>query len=329
MFENIIGQSSIKNMLQSSIKNDKISHSYIFEGAAGMGKKLMAYTFAGYLVCETGNSCGKCRGCVLAKTGTHPDIITVRPKDGKKNIGVDDVRETIKTAQVKPYMAEKKIIILPDCDGITAEAQNAMLKVIEEPPEYIVFLILIQNSNTLLETVRSRSIKLEFLPYSDDEIKKAIAVSEINPYILSYCEGNIGRAKELVFDDEFVHLRNEFFEKLPSLKSTSGYKSFEIANFFESSKDNADILLDFMLSFFRDVLLKKTGGCDMLQNTDKSEMIEDFSDKMTIKSAVDMIEMIIKTKQMLSRNVNYSLAVNTLAYGSWEVIYGRNSRSKI
>ncbi len=329
IFEDIIGQKSLKNMLTESIKNDKISHSYIIEGARGMGKKLLAYTFANYLVCETHTSCGSCRGCIQASAGTHPDIITVLPEEGKKTIGTDVIREVIKTALIKPYSADKKIIILPDCDGITAEAQNAMLKIIEEPPPYIVFMILIQNSNSLLETVRSRSIKLSMQLYSDAEIKQALGTENINPYILSYSEGNIGKAKELVFDDEFVSLRDSFFEVLPHLIKNERYPVFKITEFFESNKDNSKLLLDFMLSVFRDVILMKLNAVNMLQNVDKSDIISRFEENVTMKAAVIIIGKILKTKQMLARNVNFSLAVTEIINGGWEVIHGRDSRSTI
>ncbi len=329
IFEDIIGQETVKNMLMRSINADKVSHSYIIEGAKGMGKKLVAYTFANYLVCENHTVCGSCSGCLKAKAGTHPDILTVLPDEGKKTIGTDNIREIIKKAMVKPYEADKKIIILPDCDGITTAAQNAMLKIIEEPPPYIVFLILIQNSNSLLETVRSRSIKLSMSLYSDTEIKKALGGADINPYILAYCEGNIGKAKELVFDEDFITLRDSFFEILPYLTAEKRYKVFEIADFFEKEKDNAELLLDFMLSFFRDVILIKCGNGNMLQNTDKSHLPQMFSDKITMAAAVEIVALILKTKQMLARNVNFSLAVVGLANGSWEVINGRNSRNTI
>lgn len=331
-FEDIIGQETVKNVLLSSLRQNKVSHAYILEGDAGMGKKLMAYTFADYLVCSEKTSCGICQDCVLAEAGTHPDIITVHPAEGKKSIGVEEIRRVVGEASVKPYMAAKKVILIPDCDTLTPSSQNALLKVLEEPPEYIVFLLLVQNSNYLLETVRSRSIKLTLQPYTAEEMIQGVRGRSVQPqaglsHILAYAGNNIGKAIELSEDEEFAELRDKVLRAMPSLFTDNHYKMYEMVRLFEEQKNNAAVLLDCMLSVFRDLILMKNGCEKLLQNTDFEDQLTGLEQKAQMGSCVALAGDIVKTKEMLSRNVNYNLLVTALINGCWEVLHGRDSRS--
>ncbi len=328
-FDDIIGQNKIKKVLLRSIKNNRVSHSYIIEGEKGMGKKLMAYTFANYLVCENGCACGICSGCMLAKAGSHPDIITVFPEEDRKTIGVADVREIILKAQIKPYSAKKKVIIFTGDYPVTAAAQNAMLKIIEEPPAYIVFIILVQSSEELLETVRSRSVTLSMERSSNDEIEKALGINGVNPYILAYSDGNIGKARSLTEDENFIALRDEFFEVITGFISQRHYDVFKISSFMEKHDGQKDTLLDFMLSIFRDITLIKCENAGLMQNIDKKNIIMEMEEKISMAAAVEMVGHVLNTKQMLAYNVNSALAITELACGGWEVIHGRNNRRSL
>jgi len=139
---------------------------------SAINNKLIANTFAAYLVCNNKTSCGVCESCKLAAGGSHPDIITVLPE--KKQIGVDDIRQVIKSISIKPYMADKKVVIIPDADGITPEAQNALLKVLEEPPPYGAFLLLSATPERLLPTIRSRCTELNLQALSPGEMAEAL-----------------------------------------------------------------------------------------------------------------------------------------------------------
>ena len=127
-FFDMAGQSKIKTLLENSIKTDRIMNSYIIEGDDGMGKKTLAKIFAGYLVCENGTSCGKCRSCVLYEAENHPDVITVKKDESKKALDVDSLRsQVMEFAYVKPYISRRKVIIIPEYGGIGAASQNALL----------------------------------------------------------------------------------------------------------------------------------------------------------------------------------------------------------
>ncbi len=321
-FDDIIGQELIKNFLLTSIRRGKVSHAYVIEGDSGMGKKLIANTFAAYLVCDSKSSCGACESCLIASGGAHPDIITVLPE--KKQIGVDDIRQVIKSVSIKPYMADKKVVIIPDADGITPEAQNALLKVLEEPPEYVVFMILIQNAELLLDTILSRVMKLSLTPYKEADIKKALGGESA---IIAASENNIGRALALSGDETYLEMRNNCLNQIENLMSGRQICIFDTVDFFEKNKEETGKILNIMLGFFRDIIFIKLGQRELLQNKDKTGSLVHLSDKIPLGGAFEAAQCIVKAQKMHSRNVNYGILITALANGCWEVLNGRNSRS--
>jgi len=321
-FDDIIGQELIKNFLLTSIARGKVSHAYVIEGDKGMGKKLIANTFAAYLVCNNKTSCGVCESCKLAAGGSHPDIITVLPE--KKQIGVDDIRQVIKSISIKPYMADKKVVIIPDADGITPEAQNALLKVLEEPPEYVVFLILIQNAELLLDTILSRVMKLSLAPYTEADVKKALGTENA---IVAASENNIGKALALSGDETYLDLRDRCLGQIENLMSGKRLCIFDTVEFFEKNKDDAGKILDIMLGFSRDIVFIHLGQKELLKNKDKTDVLTRLAEKVKLFGAFRMAQYITEAQKMHSRNVNFNILTTALANGCWEVLNGRNSRS--
>ena len=165
-FKDIIGHEDIIRHFKSSIEMDKISHAYIIAGQVDSGKKLLAKAFATALQCENGmtEACGTCKSCKQMQSGNHPDVIMVtHEKPGV--ISVDEIREqVIESIAIKPYRSKYKIYIIPDAQLMNTQAQNAILKTIEEPPEYGILLLLTSNLDKLLPTVQSRCLVLNTKP---------------------------------------------------------------------------------------------------------------------------------------------------------------------
>ena len=163
-FKDVVGHKDILKYISSAVENNRVSHAYILNGERGSGKKMLANLFAMTLLCETGDNepCGKCHSCKQAERGNHPDIIRVT-HEKPNSISVDDIRTQVNnTVDIKPYQGPYKVYIIPQADMMTPQAQNAILKTIEEPPSYAVFLLLTENAETLLPTInswRSRIIK--------------------------------------------------------------------------------------------------------------------------------------------------------------------------
>ena len=172
-FEEILGNEMVKDHFKKAIQNHKISHAYILTGEAGMGRKSIANAFAMTLLCEKGGSepCMICHSCKQVMSGNHPDLIYVtHEKPG--SIGVDDVREQINdTIMIRPYSSYYKIYIVDEAEKMTVQAQNALLKTIEEPPSYAVIILITTNQEAFLPTILSRCVQMKLKPLKDFTIK--------------------------------------------------------------------------------------------------------------------------------------------------------------
>lgn len=224
------GNEPVKAALSGMLRGGRIPHALILEGAAGLGKKTLASFIAAAAVCtqadtsdDTGDGtdcgtggggipCGRCGSCHLAAGGVHPDVITIRPAG--QTLSVDAVRQVRQDAYTLPHQAPRRVFLFPEADAMTEQAQNALLKVLEEPPAYVVFLLLTVSASRLLATIRSRSVILTLSPPAPEEAADRVmalaaaqrggepdGLSPSREKILSALRaegGNIGRALELL-----------------------------------------------------------------------------------------------------------------------------------
>lgn len=318
-FSHIIGQKEITVSLENSLSRGKIGHAYIFSGPKGIGKKTVARIFAGLLLCSKGNSsqsCGQCLSCQLFESGSNPDFHEVNPDSG--SIGVDEIREVIGDIGIRPMYSNRKVLLIADAGRMTAQAQNSLLKTLEEPPSYGVIILTASNYGALLETIRSRTIRLNFRKNSYREVRSLLEAkfgSDIQAldFIASYSDGVIGTALKLADSEEFIELR-EKIAAIPTGLNNSGLKAvFEYYPFFEANKDNAEVILDMLLLLYRDMLVcKNSGNENILINSDKKDIIFNnaavFSENRLIKS----IEAIEETRRNLKYNANYQLSMEVM-----------------
>ena len=163
MFQNILGNNKIKESLQESVKNNKISHSYLFIGMSGIGKKIIAKEFAKAILClESEKYCNNCKSCLEFDGENNPDFSIIEP-DGN-TIKIEQIRDMQRRVQEKPIISSKKVYIIDNADQMTKEAQNALLKTLEEPPEFVTIILIGENENEFLATIKSRCMILHFNP---------------------------------------------------------------------------------------------------------------------------------------------------------------------
>ena len=202
-FKDVVGHKNIIKYIESAVQADAVSHAYILNGERGSGKKLLANLFAMSLQCqdrdENGEACGKCQSCKQALHGNQPDIIRVS-HEKPTTISVDDIRQQVNNdIVIKPYSSKYKIYIIPEADLMSVQAQNALLKTIEEPPEYAVIMLLTENAEVLLPTIRSRCVMMKLRNIKDQLVKKYLMEQmEIPDYKAEVCvafaQGNMGKA---------------------------------------------------------------------------------------------------------------------------------------
>ena len=224
-FEDILGHEQIKDYFKHALERRQVSHAYILTGEAGMGRKTLANAFAMALQCEDGETraCGTCHSCRQFLTDNHPDVIYVtHEKPG--SIGVDDIREQINdTIMIRPYSGNYKIYIVDEAEKMTVQAQNALLKTIEEPPSYAVLILITANPDAFLPTILSRCVQLKLKPLRDsiirDFLTDNLSVPEIKADVYAaFARGNLGRAKKMAESEDFQHLYDELLYLLKNIR---------------------------------------------------------------------------------------------------------------
>lgn len=168
------GNERIRESLGSIISSGRFPHAIIIEGETGVGKKTLARFIAKNAVCESSSACGQCRSCRLADAGTHPDIETVTLLDGKKSIVNDQVESLRTTAHHSAHTADRRVFIIEEADTMNAKSQNLLLKVLEEPPSDVIFILIATATEKLLETVVSRCVVFALYPPSFEDAFKVL-----------------------------------------------------------------------------------------------------------------------------------------------------------
>lgn len=319
-FHDIVGHEQIKEHFQMAIENQKVSHAYILTGEAGMGRKSLAHAFALALLCEKGTAepCMECHACKQVLSGNHPDLIHVT-HEKPNSIGVDDIREQINdTIMVRPYSSYYKIYIVDEAEKMTQQAQNALLKTIEEPPAYAVIILLTTNQEAFLPTILSRCVQLKLKPLRDFVVKnyltEALHVPEADADIFAaFARGNLGKAISLVSSEDFKVMHQEV---LKLLKSIQNMDISELLDSIKTLKDqNLDIYecLDFMQMWYRDVLLYKvTKDLNLLIFKDQYRSINEISMNSSYEKLERVLEAIDKARVRLDANVNMELAMELM-----------------
>ena len=319
-FKDIIGQEQIKEHLQNALSTGKISHAYIINGERFAGKEFIAQIFAMALQCEAegGKPCQECHSCKQTLSANQPDIIRVtHEKPG--SIGVDDIRAQINgDIAIKPYSSPYKIYIVNEAEKMTVQAQNALLKTLEEPPAYAVILLLTTNVNSLLQTILSRCVVLNMKPVADKLVKEYLMNEmQVPDYKAEVCvafvRGNIGKARQLAASEDFEKVKEEALsllkyvhemditEMIAAIKKVSEYK-FDVNDY-----------LDILSIWYRDVLLfKATNDANHLVFREEIQNIRRVAGRTSYEGIEAVIQALAKAKSRLDANVNFDLTMELL-----------------
>lgn len=318
--ERVLGHEEIIKHLQNAAAMDKVSHSYIFAGEKGSGKKLLAKVFAMTLQCERHGKepCLQCGSCKKAMSRNHPDIIYIS-HEKPNSVGIEDIREQlISDISIKPYAGPYKIYILDEAEKLTAQAQNALLKTIEEPPAYAVILLLVNDGGTLLPTISSRCMTLNFKPVRDEVIKKYLMeelhVPDYQAEVsVAFAQGNVGKAKQIATAEDFDNMMEAAFRILKRGKAMEVYEMVDAIRELSEQKHTVYEYLDLFLVWFRDVLMfKATSEIDGLVFRQEYNDIKNRADKSSYEGLENIIKAIETAKARLQANVNFDLTMELL-----------------
>ncbi len=336
-YNTVVGHNLICDKLQKSVAAGRSLSAYLISGPAGIGKKTLSMPFAASLLCQSprdGKACLSCPSCKLLAADSHPDLFLIRVPEDKKSIGVEQVREEIiKEAFVRPFTSKRKVFIIEDGMALTTAAQNALLKVLEEPPEYVCFIILAENQNGLLETVRSRLLKFQLLPLSASACRDYFAgitegEASRRAFAASFSQGNLGNGKRMLTDEDFYGLYTETVDKLASLMREKK-ALVDMHGFFTSHKEEIQDVIDFMLLFLRDCLRSSISHTARPICLGKEAAISACSALCGAGGFVRMMEEVIRFRERLQRNASFAAASLELLTQIQEEVHDQSNRCPI
>jgi DNA polymerase-3 subunit delta' len=319
-FTDIIGQEQIKEHLQNALSTNKVSHAYIIEGERSSGKEFIARIFAMALQCEQGGTepCGQCHSCKQALSHNQPDIIFIS-HEKPNTIGVEDIRDQINNdIGIKPYSSPRKIYIMNEGEKMTPQAQNALLKTLEEPPEYAVILILTTNVDELLPTIQSRCVVLHMKPVKDALVKKflmeELGVPDYKANIcVAFARGNIGKAKLLASSEEFEKVKDEAITLVKYINDMEINEIVKAIKKISEYKLDVNDYLDILIVWYRDVLMyKATKDLNSLVFREELPQIRRVADRSTYEGIETIVNALQQAERRLEANVNFDLTMELL-----------------
>lgn len=321
-FKDVVGHKNIIKYIQNAVTANAVSHAYILNGDRGSGKKLLANLFAMSLQCENrgqdGDACGKCQSCRQAMSANQPDIIRVI-HEKPNTISVDDIREQVNDdIVIRPYSSKYKIYIIADADLMSVQAQNALLKTIEEPPAYAVIMLLTENADTLLPTIRSRCVMMKLRNIKDQLVKKYLMEQmEIPDYKAGVCvafaQGNMGKAIMLANSEYFNEIKEEAVYLLRNIDDMTVSDLMEAVKRCMAYKMEINDYLDMIAIWYRDVLIyKATKSVDRVVFSDQMRSIRERASKSSYEGIENILDAIEKAKARMKANVNFELTMELL-----------------
>ena len=319
-FSEIVGHEQIKEHMQAAIRDKKPFHAYLFQGEEGVGKEALARTFAAGLQCQSESAdkpCKECVSCRQMESGNQPDVIWVTRE--KASLGVDEIREQLcNTMDIKPFSSPYKIYLVPEAEKMTEAAQNALLKTIEEPPEYAVIMLLTSNVDALLPTIQSRCVRLDLKVVDDNLVKKYLMerlhVPDYQAEIdASFAQGSIGKAQEAATSEEFSKMTENALKILKYVNTMQTYELTDVLRALSDEKQHISDYLDIFQFWFRDVLMfKATREIDNLVFKQEINYIKEQASQRSYENLEKILEALEKTKVRLRANVNFELALELL-----------------
>lgn len=301
-FKDIIGNTNVKDYLNKSIAQNNILHSYLFLGTEGIGKLLIAKEFARKILCleTTKDETCTCKSCTCFKSNNHPDFHIINEEG--ENVKIEKIREITEKVIEKPIISNRKVYIINDCDKMTKEAQNCLLKTLEEPPEFITIILISSNENIILNTIKSRCMTIKFKNIENSELenyaKNIIGYESLSENLLNSFDGSIGKAIK-------VKDNKEKYDSIDSLINNLEQKDI-IDIFLEGKiiydKENIYDILDYIIV------------C-LYAKSNKNEKY------------LDCIKYVNKCLERLRVNSNFDMSIDDMLLRMWEEINENSNRS--
>ena len=321
VFDRIIGQETAKETLLRSMEQGRLSHAYLIAGEEGSGRKSLAEAFAAWLLCEDPKDgpCGACRSCRMMSAGSHPDFKRVRAAKAT-GLGVGEIRQqVVEDMLVRPYAGAYKIYLIEEADRMTPEAQNALLKTLEEPPEYGMILLIASREEGFLPTILSRCVTLHTVPVPEEAVEEALAGEDMDEgrrrFLARISQGYIGRALELARDPEKGARLGRVLSFLRRISRGDANDMLAFAEYMKDEKKNIGEILNIIELWYADVLVfKATKDIDSLLFTEDLQAIVQAANTTSFPGIDAIFGAVRKMRDRLYANVNFDLAAELLLF---------------
>ena len=296
MFDKILGNDKIKSQLKQAVDLRKTSHSYLFLGTSGIGKKMIAKEFAKMILCESEEKyCNHCKSCIEFDSNNNPDFSLIEP-DGT-SIKIEQIRQIQKKIIEAPIISKNKVYIIDDANLMTTEAQNCLLKTLEEPPEFVTIILIGSKESSFLSTIKSRCTIIKFQEIENEEIKEYLSINyginNISEEMLEIFGGSIGKAEDLKDKQELYTSIIKIIENIKLLELPDVLKKADII--YKSQEDKNDILEAI------NVILFKMSKQDI-----------------RYLNCIDIVE---DTVKRLNANANYNMSIDNMLFNIWEEMH--------
>ncbi|OLA00871.1 MAG: DNA polymerase III subunit delta' [Clostridium sp. CAG:62_40_43] len=319
-FSEIVGHEQIKEHMQAAIRDKKPFHAYLFQGEEGVGKEALARTFAAGLQCQSESAdkpCKECVSCRQMESGNQPDVIWVTRE--KASLGVDEIREQLcNTMDIKPFSSPYKIYLVPEAEKMTEAAQNALLKTIEEPPEYGVVILMTSNISALLPTIQSRCLTMEFRPLStavvESYVKEHCQVPDYQARAsAAFAQGNLGKAMRYAKSEDFIERKDHIISLLRHVEQMDLSEMLAVIKDLGTRKDEVRDYIDLMVLWYRDVLLfKATKDINQLLFQNEASYISREASHRSYEKIEEILQAFEKAKVRLRANVNFDITMELM-----------------
>lgn len=319
-FSEIVGHEQIKEHMQAAIRDKEPFHAYLFQGEEGVGKEALARTFAAGLQCQSESAdkpCKECVSCRQMESGNQPDVIWVTRE--KASLGVDEIREQLcNTMDIKPFSSPYKIYLVPEAEKMTEAAQNALLKTIEEPPEYGIVILMTSNISALLPTIQSRCLTMEFRPLStavvESYVKEHCQVPDYQARAsAAFAQGNLGKAMRYAKSEDFIERKDHIISLLRHVEQMDLSEMLAVIKDLGTRKDEVRDYIDLMVLWYRDVLLfKATKDINQLLFQDEASYISREASHRSYEKIEEILQAFEKAKVRLRANVNFDITMELM-----------------
>lgn len=326
-FDGFYGNGHVKELLSAAFDSGRIPHAYLIEGPRGSGRRTLAKIIAAACVCSAEDAqtpCGECPHCVKAATGNHPDIRVFESGSGPRSFSVDTVRSIRAEAFVAPNEAARKAFILTDIQNMTEAAQNALLKILEEPPAFLTFILTCDGRSRVLETVRSRCRMLALSPLSEDDAVRVLSARfpDLDEPLLRQAAQNaggiVGRAAEGLSSEGAEKASEDAEAVARALCGAREYGLLRLSGALEKDRARLTALLELLPLFFRDAISAKVQGDAF---TGFSGSARELGRRLTLRQLYTLTRTALDARSALDRYANVPLLLTWFFGRLWQDVH--------